>query len=129
MLEILQIKEKEDAPYVFMDADEGFMEIKGKSYPPDVGSFYEPIIEWLDTYKDEGTKELNVNLKMEYFNTASSKLLLDILYKLEEIDELEKKVTVNWYYPEDDDEMLDLGEEYEGLVELDFRHISYHQEY
>ena len=129
MLDILQIKENEDAPYVFMDAGEGFVEIKGKSYPPDVGSFYEPILEWLDTYKDEGTKELNVNLKMEYFNTASSKLLLDILYKLEEIDELEKKVTVNWYYPEDDDEMLDLGEEYEGLVELDFRHISYHQEY
>ncbi|MEN8121442.1 MAG: DUF1987 domain-containing protein [Bacteroidota bacterium] len=129
MLKILEIKEKEDAPYVFMDADEGFVEIKGKSYPPDVGSFYEPILEWLDTYKDEATGELNINLKMEYFNTASSKLLLDILYKLEEIDELGKKVAVNWYYPEDDDEMLDLGEEYEGLVELDFRHISYEQKY
>ena len=128
-MKILEIKAKEDAPYVFMDADEGFMEIKGKSYPPDVASFYEPILDWLEEYKKEERQVLNINLIMEYFNTASSKLLLDILYKLEEIDELGKKVTVNWYYPEDDDEMLDLGEEYEGLVELEFRHISYHQEY
>ena len=125
MLKILEIKAREDAPYVFMDAEEGFIEIKGKSYPPDVTKFYEPVLNWLDKYLEQGRKELNLNLIMDYFNTASSKLILDILYKLEEIDQLGRKVTVNWYYPEDDEEILDLGEEYEGLVDLEFRHISY----
>ncbi len=125
MLKILEIKAREDAPYVFMDAEEGFIEIKGKSYPPDVAIFYEPILNWLDEYLKQGRKEMNLNLIMDYFNTSSSKLILDILYKLEEIDQSGKKVTVNWYYPEDDEEILDLGEEYEGLVDLEFRHISY----
>ncbi len=125
MLKILEIKAREDAPYVFMDAEEGFIEIKGKSYPPDVAIFYEPILNWLDEYLKQGRKEMNLNLIMDYFNTSSSKLILDILYKLEEIDQSGKKVTVNWYYPEDDEEILDLGEEYEGLVDLKFRHISY----
>jgi len=125
LLKILEIKAREDAPYVFMDAEEGFIEIKGKSYPPDVAIFYEPILNWLDEYLKQGRKEMNLNLIMDYFNTSSSKLILDILYKLEEIDQSGKKVTVNWYYPEDDEEILDLGEEYEGLVDLKFRHISY----
>lgn len=129
MLDILEIKAKEDAPYVFMDAEEGFIEIKGKSFPPDVAKFYEPVIKWLIAYKTQGSKDLNLNLIMDYFNTASSKIILDILYKLEEIDQTGKKVIVNWYYPEDDEEILDLGEEYEGLVELQFRHISYLEEF
>jgi len=112
-----------------MDAEEGFIEIKGKSFPPNVSKFYEPVLNWLEVYKEEGQKELNLNLILDYFNTSSSKLLLDIFYKLEEINQLGKKVTINWYYPEDDEEILDLGEEYEGLVELNFRHISYLQEF
>jgi len=128
-LKILEIKKREDAPYVFMDAEEGFIEIKGKSFPPNVSKFYEPVLNWLEVYKEEGQKELNLNLILDYFNTSSSKLLLDIFYKLEEINQLGKKVTINWYYPEDDEEILDLGEEYEGLVELNFRHISYLQEF
>jgi len=129
LLDILEIKAKEDAPYVFMDAEEGFIEIKGKSFPPDVAKFYEPVIKWLKAYKTQGSKDLNLNLIMDYFNTASSKIILDILYRLEEIDQTGKKVIVNWYYPEDDEEILDLGEEYEGLVELQFRHISYLEEF
>ncbi len=129
MLKILEIKRTEDAPYVFMDAEEGFIEIRGKSYPPDVSTFFEPVLNWLDAYKTQGQKEINLHLILEYFNTASSKLILDILYKLEEIDQLGNKVTVSWYYPEDDEEILDLGEEYEGLVDLSFRHISYLQEF
>ena len=128
MLDIFEIKAKEDAPYVFMDAEEGFIEIKGKSFPPDVAKFYEPLLNWLEAYKKVGKKNIDINLMMDYFNTSSSKMLLDILYKLEDIDQTGKKVTVNWYYPEDDEEILDLGEEYEGLVELKFRHISYLEE-
>jgi len=128
-LKNLEIQATEDAPYVFMDADEGFFEIKGKSFPPDVSKFYQPVINWLDKYCSEGKKEMNVNFKLEYFNTSSSKLLLDILYKLEEIDQEGNKVIVNWYYPEDDEEILDIGEEYDGLVDLFFRHISYRDEF
>lgn len=129
MLKNLKIIATEDAPYVFMDAEEGYFEIKGKSFPPDVRKFYKPVINWLEDYKNVGEKEMNVNLKLEYFNTSSSKLLLDILYKLEEIDQGGNKVIINWYYPEDDEEILDIGEEYDGLVDLFFRHISYQNEF
>jgi len=128
LIDTLEIKRKEDTPYVFMDADEGFIKIKGKSFPSDITGFYTPILEWLERYKNEGEKELNVNFLLDYFNTASSKIFLDFFYKLEEIDQLGKKIIINWYYPEDDDEILDIGEEYEGLVDIEFRHIAYEQE-
>ncbi len=112
-----------------MDAKEGFIEIRGKSYPPDVSTYYQPVLDWLEAYKALGQKDINLHFILEYFNTASYKLVLDILYKLEEIDETGKKVTVSWYYPEDDEDILDLGEEYAGLVDLTFRHISYLQEF
>jgi hypothetical protein len=60
-----------------------------------------------------------------YFNTASSKLLLDILMKLEEIHEAGHDVLIRWHYPEDDEDMEEAGEEYSDIVDVPFEQVSY----
>jgi len=68
---------------------------------------------------------INIDFKLEYFNTASSKLILDIFLKLEEMQEHGKKISVKWYFPEEDEDMEEAGEEYADIVDIPFEQISY----
>ncbi|MBR2886883.1 MAG: SiaC family regulatory phosphoprotein, partial [Bacteroidales bacterium] len=65
------------------------------------------------------------NFKLEYFNTASSKLLLDVLLKLEDMYDAGHDVLVKWHYPDDDEDMEEAGEEYADIVEVPFEQVSY----
>lgn len=124
-MEPMKLKGTDDTPNVILDKDGGIFEISGRSLPEDVNAFYEPILEWLGAYGSEPNSETVVVFKLVYFNTASSKLILDILLKFEEIAESGSDVLVKWYYPEDDEDMHEAGEEYADIVEIPFEKISY----
>jgi hypothetical protein len=124
-METIKINSTEDTPKVILDADNEIFEISGMSMPEDVNMFYEPVLNWLEEYMKNPNKETEFIFKLTYFNTASSKLILDILYKLEEIFENGYSVRVSWYYAEDDEDMKESGEEYAELVEIPFDLISY----
>ncbi|TAE43494.1 MAG: DUF1987 domain-containing protein [Bacteroidetes bacterium] len=120
-MEILTRDGGEDTPKVILDHNNGFFEISGRSLPEDSADFYGPILEWLDKYKDSPRPETEFNFKLEYFNTASSKLILDILSKLESID----GAKVVWYYHEDDEDMQEAGQEFADLVDVSFDFKTY----
>ena len=67
------------------------------------------------------TQVLNLLSNLNNFNTASSKLILDILSKLEVIP----GTTVTWYYHEDDEDMEEAGTEFSELVEIPFEFKTY----
>jgi len=126
-MRIIKIEGTDDTPQVTFDAnpENPFMEISGRSLPEDVVAFYDPILEWLDEYSENPLEKTVLNIKLEYFNTASSKLLLDILLKLEDMSEAGNDVLVRWHYPDDDEDMEEAGEEYEDIVEVPFEQVSY----
>jgi len=126
-MRVIKIEGTDDTPQVTLDAnpENPFMEISGRSLPEDVVAFYDPILEWLDEYAENPLEKTVLNIKLEYFNTASSKLLLDILLKLEDMNEDGKDVLVRWHYPDDDEDMEEAGEEYEDIVEVPFEQVSY----
>ncbi len=115
----------DDTPSVILDAENEIFEISGRSLPEDVTAFYDPIINWLDEYSSSPNAKTVFTFKLVYFNTASSKLLLDILMKLEQMHEDGKDVMVRWYYPEDDEDMQEAGEEYADIVDVPFEQVSY----
>lgn len=124
-MEVIKIIGTDDTPSVTLDVANEIFEVSGRSLPEDVASFYEPILDWLDRYSEEATGKTVFNFKLVYFNTASSKMLLDILLKLEEMYESGKEVLVRWHFPEDDEDMEEAGEEYADIVEVPFEQISY----
>ena len=125
-MEVIKIAGTDDTPSVILDVENDIFEISGRSLPEDVTAFYEPILEWLDEYAEKGPNKKTVfNFKLVYFNTASSKLILDILLKLEEMYEDGKDVVIRWHYPEDDEDMEEAGEEYADIVEVPFEQVSY----
>lgn len=126
-MDVIKIQGTDDTPQVTLDATPGasYMEISGRSLPEDVVTFYAPIIEWLEEYAENPLEKTVFNFKLEYFNTASSKLLLDILLKLEDIHDDGHEVLVRWHFPDDDEDMQEAGEEYEDIVEVPFEQVSY----
>jgi hypothetical protein len=124
-MEAIKIKGTEDTPNVILDAAENQMEISGRSLPEDVSSFYGPILNWLADYIKSPNPKTVFNFKLVYFNTASSKLILDILMKLEDLTKKGSEVLVKWHYPEDDEDMQEAGNEYADIVEVPFEQIPY----
>ncbi|MBO4372058.1 MAG: DUF1987 domain-containing protein [Bacteroidales bacterium] len=124
-MRVIKIQGSDDTPKVILDADNNTFEISGRSLPEDVVAFYDPILEWLDEYAQNPLEKTVFNFKLEYFNTASSKLLLDVLLKLEDMYDAGHDVLVKWHYPDDDEDMEEAGEEYADIVEVPFEQVSY----
>ncbi len=122
-MESLHIKGTEDSPEIFLDPGTKQFVISGKSLPEDVSSFYAPVLTWLEGYTSEALDSTLIDIRLSYFNTASSKLLLDIFLVLEEIRKQGKEVVIRWHYPEYDEDLKDAGIEYSEMVELDFEYI------
>jgi hypothetical protein len=126
-MNILNIKGTDDTPSVILDKEKGLLEISGRSLPEDVNQFYEQILDWIDKYSENPNDRTVFNFKLEYFNTASSKVILDILLKFEEIVEKGKEVLIKWHYHEEEEDMLEAGEEYADIVEIPFDYVVYNQ--
>ena len=100
----------------------GELLLKGRSIPENSIEFYKPLIEWIESYSESPNSSTVLNVQLEYFNTSSSKCILDVFKKLESVTGSE--VSVKWYYEEDDEDMLEAGEDYEAIIDLDFEMIE-----
>ena len=124
-MEPLDIKATNDTPRVIFDPENDIFEISGRSLPEDVVAFYQPLIDWLEAYKTNPKKKTDFVFKYIYFNTATSKLVQDILFKLESLNESGNEVNILWYYEQDDEDMYDLGLEFKENNNLPFEIIAY----
>ena len=119
------ISATEDTPGIRLDAANDVFELSGRSLPEDVVKFYKPILDWLDEYAQSPNANTVFNFKLSYFNTASSKIILDILMKLEGMHDAGKKITIKWHYPSDDEDMMEAGEEYADIVSIPIEMVEY----
>jgi hypothetical protein len=123
-MEAIIIEGTSKTPSVKFNSDQGIFEIKGRSIPENAVEFYKPLVDWLDIYKESPLNKTVVNISLEYFNTSSSKCILDVFKKLEAIHKAKHEVEVNWYYEEDDEDMLEAGEDYESIIRIPFKIIE-----
>lgn len=125
-MDTLNIAGTEDTPSIILNNETGEYTFSGRSLPEDVTTFYQPVIDWLNGFAETPKNGAKFNFKLEYFNTASSKILLDILMQLEEInDASEAGFTVIWHYQESDPDMKEAGEEYADIVSIPFEFSNY----
>jgi SiaC family regulatory phosphoprotein len=111
-------------PSIKFDAKDGVFEIKGRSIPENSVEFYKPVNEWLDNYMQVPLDKTVVNIRLEYFNTSSSKCILDVFKRLETIHRSKHDVEINWFYEEDDEDMLEAGEDYDSIIKVPFKMIE-----
>ena len=113
-MENLKIDATRDTPEVLLDVQNSSIHISGKSYPENALEFYSPVIKWIvekiKTLKPED--ELLVSLKFDYFNTSSSKAILDMFDLFEESYNKGAKIKIDWHYDYRNDVMAECGEEF-----------------
>jgi hypothetical protein len=113
-------EEGERTPYVQFLAN-GELWVKGHSFPEDAGSFYDPLLRWMERYKEAPPSRTVLTIDLESFNIGSSKYLLYLIYHLQDIVRSGYEVQVEWVHDEGDEEMLEAGEDYEVMAGFPFR--------
>jgi len=123
-MDSIQIEGTPKTPTIEFDAASGVVSIKGRSIPENSVEFYKPMVDWLDEYASQAKEKTEVNIQLEYFNTSSSKCILDVFKKLEVIKKGGNDVVINWFYEEDDEDMLEAGEDYQSIISIPFEMIE-----
>ncbi len=120
-METLIIEGTDDTPKIILDKAKGMLEISGRSLSEDSVEFYKPVLEWISSYSKDPNDSTTFVFKLEYSNTASSKLIQDIMISLEKI----KETKIVWYFQAEDEDMEQAGYEFAELVEVPFEFKTY----
>lgn len=111
-------------PNINFDPEQGSLLLKGRSIPENSIEFYKPLVDWLENYSASPRAKTTIEIQLEYFNTSSSKCLLDLLKKAEGMWQNGNEIVINWYYEEDDEDMLEAGEDYQSIIDVPFKMIE-----
>lgn len=118
------IRSSRVTPSIYFNPAKGIFDMRGKSSPENPLAFYNYVLESLDGYAENGVSTMTANLAFEYFNTSSSKCLYIFMKKLSKIDEMGKKVVINWYYENGDEDMKEAGEDLCSFFDMDFNFME-----
>ena len=127
-MENLVIEGTPKTPTIKFEPQNGYLLIKGRSIPENSIEFYKPLVYALEAYTEQPKEKTNVEIVLEYFNTSSSKCILDVFKKLEKINSEKDGVTINWHYEEDDEDMLEAGEDYQAIINIPFKMVEIEEE-
>ena len=118
----LIIKETEKTPSISLRTN-GVLKIEGRSIPEDAAKFFKPILDWTREFT---ASEIRIDIKLEYFNTSSSKFILEML-RIIEGNPNNNNVIVNWFYEEGDLDVLESGQYFESIIGIPFKYIEYEE--
>lgn len=123
----IDIQEQEYTPAIRFDEHSKTLTIAGSSLPDDTKGFYQPLLDWMEEYLNNPDleKKLNIIFRLDYFNTSSSKMIYELLAKVEKKKNILKSVRIYWHYDVINEPMLESGKHFADLVDLPFEFHSY----
>lgn len=109
-------------PYILIDEEKSYMCFKGESFHENVIEFYSEISEWLVQHLGKEFTEFTFDCELHYFNSSTAKLLLNMLRLMDRSVTDNKIIHVNWITTEDNDIIIECGEDFaEEVANLDFK--------
>lgn len=119
-MENLIIKKQTKSPGILFDTN-GDLKLFGRSIPENSIEFYAPAKQWLKDFSETCPRKIKMEVKLEYFNTSSSKCILELFKQIENLYKNGCDVNVVWIYEEDDEDIQEAGEDYQSIVRVPFR--------
>jgi len=120
----LEKEKTTSTPYILIDEEKNYMKFEGRSFHENVVEFYKDVNSWLDTYLEKEFGSFTFDFEMNYFNSSTSKLLHNMLTKMDTHASDKKKVIINWITTEDNDIIIECGEDFqEDFDNLEFNMI------
>jgi hypothetical protein len=122
----LIIEPTKSSPRIHFDPASNVLEMVGESYPENASKFYAPVFEWLTSYlAGLGEEPVTMNLTISYFNSSSSKALMNLFDMLDEACRVGRRITVNWRFDPENETALECGEEFkEDVCDLPFNLVA-----
>ena len=105
-------------PKISFDPQSGDFEISGRSFPDEAFEFYKDLFGWLDKYLEVPLSSTQLTINTDYFNSNSYRCFLELIRKLENIQDKNHEVFVTWLYEKDDEEIREAGEDMKELTML-----------
>jgi hypothetical protein len=118
-MDSLFIKPTADTPKVAFEST-GELTMEGRSLPENPNIFYDPLLKWAEQCT---LPNIIFNLRLEYFNTASSKLIFNLLKRFIDNSAI-KEILVKWHYETGDLDSLEMGQQYQFLLKIPFEYIE-----
>jgi len=120
MLKALHIKPTDDLPLVILDASKNIFKISGRVLPEDGNVFFEPILKWVSEYVKSPNKTTDFHFSLDYYNSSTARMITKLIVELEKIQEMNKDIKIIWEHLEEDEVMLERGEELKSISYLPF---------
>ena len=122
----LRIEATTFTPEINFDIDNNTLSLLKVSKPANAVEFYKPVFEFIDLFEKEKikskiVKELIINIQFDYFNTATAKVIYELLAKFKRIKEQGVGIVINWFYHSDDEDLLEEGEIMADALDLTFK--------
>lgn len=109
-------------PAIKFDPAEGVLSFQGDAVPENAVLLFADVFHKLVEFTQSSLPSLNVVFDFENINTGSSKCVFDLIKSLGDISDMGKKVTIQWVFDEDNEQMLDTGMDIEEMMLIsDFR--------
>ena len=106
------LKSTEEFPNITFDENNQAIVIDGVCMPENAVEMFEPVFEFLETLISSKST-INLNIKLSYINSMSSKQLFRILY---EVIESGNEYFIEWNYSAEDELMKMKGEEIKDVL-------------
>jgi len=122
-MEELRISPTKNSPEIILNPN-GIIKIRGRSIHENVTDFFSPVEDWITGYILSPADVTCVDLSLEYFNSASAKVLIHILQKITYVSLKHKKFIFNWYFEDGDEDILERGEYFASVLDVPFNFIK-----
>jgi hypothetical protein len=120
------VKRTFNTPEVELRPSEGLLKIEGRSIPEDPGEYFDVILHKLEDYYQNPQKVTRIDIKLEYINSGSSKYMLELLRIVKRYYDKGFECLINWFYEEDDESILELGQHYKNTIAIPFKLIDFY---
>lgn len=119
----LAIEASKTSPEIVLKPS-GTLRFKGRSIHENTQDFFDSVIKWIDEYLNDPADTTFVDIQLEYFNSATAKYIVIMLQRLKDVRLRDKKYYVNWFYEEGDEDILERGEYFASVLDMDFNFVE-----
>ena len=123
-MDTIVIEKTNNTPSVFIDEDNMLCRIEGSSYPEDAHEIYQHVLDRLEKVKDKSGAKLVFEFDYDFLNSISHKKVWQILQGLKQFHKNGNDVQVKWYYEENDEDIMEAGEDLSELMNIPFELIE-----
>jgi hypothetical protein len=119
----LRISQTKNTPEITLNPA-GFIKLRGRSIHENIIKFFLPVEDWINEYLKSPAEVTCIDINLEYFNSASAKMLIKMFQKISLVQLKNRKLKVNWYYEEGDEDIFERGEYFSSVLNIPFNFIK-----